>query len=116
MAQIFEVLMLVCFGLSWPFNITKSWKARTARGKSVGFEILILTGYLCGVAGKFISGNVTYVLAVYILDILMVCTDLVLPLRNKVLDRMEDKKREKALAELSKAAQVAESSREETKA
>ena len=105
MGQLFEVLMLLCFGLSWPFNIAKSWKSRTARGKSVGFEILILFGYLCGVVGKFVSGNVTYVLGVYILDILMVTTDLVLTLRNKVLDRLEDKKREKALAELKKTEQ-----------
>ena len=99
MGQLFEVLMLVCFGLSWPFNITKSWKSRTARGKSVGFEILILTGYLCGVAGKFISGNVTYVLAVYILDILMVATDLVLTIRNKFLDMAADRKAEKEAVE-----------------
>ena len=45
MAQIFEFLMLLFFGISWPFNIAKSWKARTARGKSLLFEILILIGY-----------------------------------------------------------------------
>ena len=37
MAQIFEVLMIVCFGLSWPFNIMKSWNAKTAKGKSLLF-------------------------------------------------------------------------------
>ena len=42
MAQIFETIMLVCFGLSWPFNITKSLRARTAKGKSVMFEIVII--------------------------------------------------------------------------
>ena len=52
MAQIFETIMLVCFGLSWPFNITKSLRARTAKGKSVMFEIVIIIGYLCGLAGK----------------------------------------------------------------
>jgi len=92
MAQVFEVLMLVCFGLSWPFNIVKSYRSRTARGKSVGFEILILLGYLLGITGKFISGNVTYVVVVYILDILMVGTDLALTIRNKILDRMADRR------------------------
>ena len=72
MAQIFEVLMLLCFGASWPFNISKSLKSRTAKGKSVGFELCIIVGYLCGLAGKFIAGNITYVVFVYILDILMV--------------------------------------------
>ena len=95
MAQVFEVLMLVCFGLSWPFNIMKSYRSRTARGKSVGFEVLILIGYLLGITGKFISGNVTYVVVVYMLDILMVATDLALTIRNKVLDRIADRKTEK---------------------
>ena len=92
MAQEFEVLMLVCFGLSWPFNIIKSYRSRTARGKSVGFEVLILLGYLLGITGKFISGNITYVVVVYVLDILMVAADLILTIRNKFLDRMADRK------------------------
>jgi len=96
MAQVLEVLMLVCFGISWPFNIAKSLKSRTAKGKSIGFELCIIIGYLCGLAGKFIGGNVTYVVVVYILDILMVTTDLILTLRNKVLDRMAEKKEAKA--------------------
>ena len=98
MAQILEVAMLVLFGLSWPFNISKSWKSRTARGKSVLFECFIIAGYLCGVAGKFVGGNVTYVVAVYILDILMVSTDLILTIRNKFLDMAADRKAEKEAA------------------
>ena len=96
MAQVFEVLMLLCFGASWPFNISKSLKSRTAKGKSVGFELCIITGYLCGLAGKFIAGNITYVVFVYILDILMVSFDLILTLRNKVYDRRAEKKEAKA--------------------
>jgi len=96
MAQFCEVLMLVCFGISWPFNIAKSLKSRTAKGKSVAFELCIIIGYVCGLAGKFIGGNVTYVVAVYVLDLLMVTTDLILTLRNKVLDRMAEKKEAKA--------------------
>jgi len=96
MAQLCEVLMLVCFGISWPFNIAKSLKSRTAKGKSVAFELCIIIGYVCGLAGKFIGGNVTYVVAVYVLDLLMVTTDLILTLRNKVLDRMAEKKEAKA--------------------
>jgi len=96
MAQIFEVLMLVCFGVSWPFNIAKSLKSRTAKGKSIGFELCIIAGYACGLAGKFVAGNVTYVVAVYILDILMVSFDLILTLRNKLYDRRAEKKEAKA--------------------
>ena len=88
--HIFETIMLICFGLSWPFNIYKSLRSRTARGKSIQFEILIILGYCFGLAGKFISGDISYVVAVYILDILMVSCDLVLTLRNRRLDREAD--------------------------
>ena len=87
MAEFFEVMMLVCFGLSWPFNIAKSLRSRTAKGKSMLFESLVILGYLCGLAGKFIGGNVTYVVAVYLLDIAMVTTDLILTIRNAKLDQ-----------------------------
>ncbi len=90
MAQICEVLMLILFGLSWPFNIAKSWRSRTARGKSVLFEIVIILGYLCGIAGKFLGDNVTYVVAFYVVDIAMVSTDLALTLRNLRLDKQRE--------------------------
>lgn len=82
--------MLVCFGISWPFNIAKSIRSRTAKGKSVAFELLIIAGYLCGLVGKFILGNLSYVVFFYIADILMVAADLVLTLRNRRLDRERD--------------------------
>lgn len=90
MAHILEAGMLVFFGLSWPFNIAKSLRSRTAKGKSVAFEVLIITGYLCGLAGKFILGDLSYVVLFYIADFLMVATDLVLTLRNRRLDRERD--------------------------
>lgn len=82
--------MLVCFGISWPFNIAKSLRSRTAKGKSVAFELLIIAGYLCGLVGKLILGNLSYVVFFYIADILMVAADLVLTLRNRRLDRERD--------------------------
>ena len=91
MAQIFETGMLICFGLSWPFNIAKSLRARTAKGKSMLFEIIVIAGYLMGLTGKFISGNVTYVAAVYVLDILMVSCDLAITMRNHRLDKLREK-------------------------
>ena len=90
MVHILEAGMLICFGLSWPFNIAKSLRSRTAKGKSVAFEVLIITGYLCGLVGKFILGDLSYVVLLYIADILMVATDLVLTLRNRRLDRERD--------------------------
>jgi len=93
LAQVFETVMLICFGVSWPFNIAKSLKSRTAKGKSLQFEICIVIGYLFGIAGKFVSGNVSYVLVVYVLDVMMVLVDIILTLRNMALDRMNDRKK-----------------------
>ena len=95
MAQFLEVMMLVCFGLSWPFNIMKSWKSRAAKGKSLLFECCVIIGYCCGLAGKIIGGNITYVVAVYVLDILMVSVDLLLTIRNIFLDKAADRRAEK---------------------
>jgi len=97
MEQIFEVLMIICFGVSWPFNIAKSWKAKTAKGKSLLFEVCILVGYICGIAGKFITGNVTYVLIAYLINVVMVTIDILLTLRNMALDKLADRKAAKEM-------------------
>ena len=97
MAQVFETLMLICFGISWPFNIAKSLKSRTAKGKSLQFELCVVIGYLFGICGKVVSGNITYVLVVYALDVTMVTIDIILTLRNMALDRMAEKKKAKEL-------------------
>ena len=90
MAQVFETAMLVLFGISWPLNIAKSIKSRTAEGKSLLFELCIFSGYAIGLAGKLISGSITYVVVVYILDLIMVTTDLILTLRNRRLDKLRN--------------------------
>lgn len=90
--HICEILMLVLFGASWPFNIAKSIRSRTAKGKSLIFEALIICGYLCGLAAKIYIWRQTGVLAYstwfYIADIAMVATDLALSIRNVRLDRV----------------------------
>lgn len=88
--HILEAGMLVCFGVSWPFNIAKSLRSRTAKGKSVIYEILVIVGYFFGLAAKIILGDVNYVMIFYIVDILMVTTDIVLTFRNRRLDRERD--------------------------
>lgn len=87
MAQLFETMMLVCFGVSWPVNIIKSLRSKTAKGKSLAFELCILTGYAVGLAGKLVTGTLTYVVIVYVLDLVMVTIDLVLTLRNMKWDK-----------------------------
>ena len=93
--QLCEIGMLVAFGISWPFNIAKSWRSRTAKGKSVAFEWIVVLGYCVGLLGKLISYSRTGVLAYstwfYLADIAMVATDIVLYFRNTALDRRAEK-------------------------
>ncbi len=87
-AEIFEIIMIVCFGLSWPMNVIKSYRARTTKGKSLPFLLLIITGYVFGIIGKLVGGNFKwYVLFFYVLNLLMVSTDLALYVRNYRLDK-----------------------------
>ncbi len=86
LAQIFEALMVVSFGISWPASILKSWKARTAKGKSLFFLCMILFGYAAGITCKLLQGSLTYVFIFYVLNFCMVSCDLVLYFRNKKLD------------------------------
>lgn len=77
--QLLEVAMMVCFGFSWPNNIRTTLKNRSAKGKSLAFLLLIDTGYLCGILGKLLSGQIVwYILAMYILNFCMVMTDIIL--------------------------------------
>lgn len=87
MAEILEMMMVICFGLSWPVSIRKSWTTRSTTGKSLLFMVFIEVGYLCGIASKFISGNITYVLFFYLLNFVMVGTDICIYFRNKKLER-----------------------------
>ena len=90
MASLFETLMLICFGCSWPLNLAKSLKSKTAKGKSVLFQYAIMIGYVCGICSKFAAGNLNYVLALYFLNLILVATDTVLYYRNKKLDQLRD--------------------------
>ena len=53
--------MVICFGLSWPLSVYKSAKSRTAKGKSLFFEVFIWTGYVSAIIGKIVTQNLTYV-------------------------------------------------------
>ena len=87
--EIFEAVMVICFGLSWPMSVYKSWTSSTARGKSLPFELFILLGYLSGIVGKLVSGSITYVFAFYILNTVMVTADILLYIRNARLDKKQ---------------------------
>lgn len=83
MATIFEGMMLLCFGLSWPISVYKSITSKSTKGKSVVFISAILIGYICGIAGKIASDNINYVLAIYIFNFTVVSIDFILYFINK---------------------------------
>jgi hypothetical protein len=82
-----EALMIITFGISWPTNILKSYKARTAKGKSLLFLIFIFCGYWFGIASKISANAVNYVCVFYIINSMMVFVDILLYFRNRALDR-----------------------------
>ncbi len=86
MGSIFETIMLVCFGLSWPLNVIKAYKARTAKGTSLPFLLLIITGYFGGIAAKVVNGQFNYVLIVYLINLSIVLVNLAIYVRNAALD------------------------------
>ena len=79
MAQVFEMIMLICFGASWPFALLKTIRVKNPAGKSLLFMYLILIGYISGILNKIPGiGHYDHVLWLYVLNTLMVFTDLVL--------------------------------------
>ena len=87
MGSILETVMLVCFGFSWPLNVIKAYKAKTAKGTSLPFILLIITGYIAGISAKLISGQINYVLIAYVLNLAIVSLNVIVYIRNISLDR-----------------------------
>ena len=90
-APILETIMLVCFGFSWPMNLVKAYKARTAKSTSLPFVLLIIMGYIAGISAKIIMGNINYVLVAYLLNLAIVSLNLVVYFRNVTLDKQVNK-------------------------
>ena len=96
--DLLEALTIFCFGLSWPISIRKSWISRTAKGKSLFFEIFLLIGYACGITKKIIEAagffgiapksGFIFVLSFffYVLNFIEISIDVALYFRNKKLD------------------------------
>ena len=98
MAEILEIIMVVSFGASLPLNVMKSYKARTTKGKSLAFLLLIFFGYIAGIPSKFVNPDYManfatkwYVVIFYILNIIMDGLDLLIYIRNKRLDNLSAK-------------------------
>ena len=98
LATICEIIMVICFGASWPFNIIRAYKARTAKGTSVLFMLLIGIGYIGGILCKIFTwiekgglSPLAYVaFAFYIINISMVTAGIIIYFRNKHLDAIAE--------------------------
>ena len=86
MSSVLEATMLICFGLSWPLNTMKAYKARSAKNMSLPFILLIIFGYMAGISAKLLLHQTNYVLAVYFINLAVVTLNLMVYFRNKRLD------------------------------
>lgn len=94
MGSILETTMLICFGFSWPLNVIKAYKAGTAKGTSLPFILLIITGYIAGISAKIISEQINYVLIAYIINLAIVSLNVAVYFRNVSLDKKHSKEAE----------------------
>lgn len=89
MSQLFESLMVISFGISWPLSIIKSYNSRTAKGKSLLFICFIQIGYIFGITSKLLQANINYVLIFYVINFIMVSIDIILYFRNRRYDQQQ---------------------------
>jgi hypothetical protein len=97
-SELLEAVMILCFGISWPISIRKSLVSRTAKGKSVFFELFILLGYIIGITRKFVQYAISteqswlfYLGWVfYFINFIMITVDMILYFRNTKLDKERD--------------------------
>jgi len=94
--NIFESIMLICFGFAWPLSIYKSWVSKKTAGKSLLFLIVLQIGYVAGILFKLtdywsnIKTNpdetISINLYLYILNFVMITIDELLFLRNRKME------------------------------
>lgn len=95
-AELMEAVTILCFGMSWPISIRKSFISKTAKGKSLFFEVFLLIGYAFGIFRKIIqitelgcSGAIFYLsFFFYILNFIEISIDVMLYFRNCKFDKM----------------------------
>ncbi len=89
MSSLFETIMLVCFGLSWPINVIKAYKSGTSKTTSLPFILLIFAGYIAGIAAKTITHQINYVFVVYLINLAIVFLNILVYFRNVSLDHKQ---------------------------
>lgn len=73
--SIFEIIMLVCFGISWPISIIKAVRTKVVAGKSPLFMSIVIMGYASGIVHKILY-SMDWVILLYFLNLLLVAVDM----------------------------------------
>jgi hypothetical protein len=97
--NIFESIMLVCFGFAWPVSIYKSFVSKKTAGKSLLFLIVLQIGYVAGVLFKLteywtnIKTNpgetISINLYLYVLNFIMISIDELIFVRNLRIEKIK---------------------------
>ena len=74
---IFELSMLICFGISWPFAIARTLKTKSVKGLSKTFYFFVFIGYLSGIIHKILH-CLDYVIYFYAINAIMVAFQIIL--------------------------------------
>ena len=95
--NVFESIMLVCFGSAWPISIYRSVVSKTTAGKSLLFMIVLQIGYIAGILFKVTeylanskinsSPLISINLCLYIINLSMITIDVCLFMRNRKIER-----------------------------
>ena len=100
LAEILEITMIVCFGLSWPVNLVKNYKIRSAKGMSLPFLLFIFFGYIAGITSKFVNeaymtnfATKWYVLIFYFINLIMLALNICVYFRNRLIDNRQASKK-----------------------
>jgi hypothetical protein len=88
--SVFEAIMIVCFGISWPVSIAKTLRTRIVVGKSPMFMMIVCVGYMSGVVHKMLYSR-DWITILYITNFVMVLIDLGLYWKYSKQGKREEK-------------------------
>ena len=90
-SQLCEFFMLFAFGFSWPFAIARTYRAKRVDGKSPMFMAIVLVGYVFGIMARMLDSDPSndWLIAVYLIDMTLVSTDLTLYFHYSRKNRMK---------------------------
>ena len=104
-----EIVMLICFSIAWLVSLVKSWRSKSAKGKSILFLLLVFAAYTFGMIRKVLQYkesqaagtalDLLFYLAwfSYGINLLLILADLVVWVRNLVYDKRGDSKARKEM-------------------